>query len=320
MKKILVLGGCGYVGSILVPRLLEAGSIVDVLDTKWFGNHLGSHSNLTVWGLDIRELDNWQPSKQYDCIVHLANIANDPGVELCPELSWEVNVLGAKHVADFAVRNDVSQVIYASSGSVYGLKDEENVTENLSLVPLSTYNKTKMVAERILLSYSESFKSHIIRPATVCGVSPRMRLDVSVNALTYQGVANGLITVFGGEQIRPNIHIHDLASVFLHFVENPCLDSGAYNAGFQNLSIIQIAEMVAEVVDTKIIRTSDSNDPRSYRVDSSKLLNTGFAPQFDVGTAINQIVKAYGSGHLIESETCYTVQMMKKLGLAGRVN
>ncbi|MDC0379368.1 SDR family oxidoreductase [Litorivicinus sp.] len=317
MKKILVLGGCGYVGSVLVPAFLRAGYLVHVLDTLWFGNHLASNANLKVLGLDIREIDKWKPIENYDCIVHLANIANDPGVELCPELSWEVNVLATKYVADFATRNKIDQIIYASSGSVYGLKDEENVTEDLALVPLSTYNKTKMIAERILLSYSDVLKSHIIRPATVCGLSPRMRLDVSVNALTYQGVANGLITVFGGDQIRPNIHIHDLASVFIHFVENPYLDTGAYNAGFQNLSIMQIAEMVAEVVDTKITRIADSNDPRSYRVDSSKLLSTGFAPSLDVGTAINEIVEAYRSGDLRESASCYTVQMMKKMGLAG---
>ena len=207
--NLLITGGCGYVGSVLVPRLLQEGHDVRVIDTQWFGNHLQAHSALTVVEGDIRSI---QPTlfADIDAVIHLANIANDPGVELNPSLSWEVNVLATQQIATMAVKAGVKQIIYASSGSVYGVKDEEQVTEDLDLVPISTYNKTKMIAERVLMSYASEIQIHNIRPATVCGLSPRMRLDVSVNMLTHQALANNEITVFGGEQVRPNIHIQDM--------------------------------------------------------------------------------------------------------------
>ena len=155
---------------------------------------------------------------------------------------------------------------------------------------------------------------HCIRPATVCGLSPRMRLDVSVNMLTYQGLKNGKITVFGGEQTRPNIHIQDLANVYLHFLHNPKIDSGCYNAGFENLKIREIAERVQVGTGAEIIIT-ESNDPRSYRQDSSKLLSTGFRPKYSVQNAIDEITEAYRSGVLPDGETCYTVKWMKQLKL-----
>ena len=153
----------------------------------------------------------------------MANIANDPAVDLNPNLSWEVNVLAGQQLADRAIRNDVKQFIFASSGSVYGIKDEEKVTEDLKLVPISVYNKTKMIAERVFMSYQNEMQIHCIRPATVCGLSPRMRLDVSVNMLTYQALKNKKITVFGGKQTRPNIHIKDMANVqtFLETLNYP---------------------------------------------------------------------------------------------------
>ena len=172
-------------------------------------------------------------------IIHLANIANDPAVELLT--SWEVNVLAGQQLIDKASRSGIKHFIFASSGSVYGIKDEEKVTEDLPLVPISVYNKTKMVAERVFLSYSDKMQVHCIRPATVCGLSPRMRLDVSVNMLTFQALKNKRITVFGGMQTRPNIHVKDMANVYKHFIENPDISSGCYNAGFENLEIIEIA-------------------------------------------------------------------------------
>jgi len=184
-----------------------------------------------------------------------------------------VNVLAGQQLADRAVRAGVKQFLFASSGSVYGVKDEPNVTEDLSLVPISVYNKTKMVAERVFLSYADQMQVHCIRPATVCGLSPRMRLDVSVNMLTYQGLKNGKITVFGGEQTRPNIHIQDLANVYRHFLSNPKLASGCYNAGFENIKILEIAKRVKAQTGAQIVIT-ESNDPRSYRQDSSKLIAT----------------------------------------------
>tara|TARA_B100000965_G_scaffold406463_1_gene445550 strand:- start:1132 stop:2082 length:951 start_codon:yes stop_codon:yes gene_type:complete len=311
--KLLVTGGCGYKGSLLIPKLLEKGHKVINVDTQWFGNFLQKHPDLTNIKADIRDYD-FDQLKDVDSIIHLANIANDPAVELNPSLSWEVNVLAGQQIIEKASRFGVKQFIYASSGSVYGVKDEDKVTEDLTLVPISVYNKTKMVAERVFLSYLDNMKIHCIRPATVCGVSPRMRLDVSVNALTYQALKNQKITVFGGEQTRPNIHIKDMINVYLHFLSNPNIDSGCYNCGFENISIIDIAKRIQKRIPSEII-VSKSNDPRSYRQDSTKLMNTGFKPLYGVDYAIEEIEEYYKNGYLSEGDNCYTVKWMKSLGL-----
>jgi len=312
--KLLVTGGCGYKGSVLVPLLLADGHEVVSVDTQWFGNHLTQHPNLTNLQLDIRDTDAI-PLEGVEAIIHLANIANDPAVELNPTLSWEVNVLAGQQLADRAVRAGVKQFIFASSGSVYGVKDEPNVTEDLTLVPISVYNKTKMVAERVFLSYQDQMQVHCIRPATVCGVSPRMRLDVSVNMLSYQALKNGRITVFGGDQTRPNIHIQDIANVYRHFLSHPEIPSGCYNAGFENISILDIAEHVKSKIGAEIV-VSASNDPRSYRQDSSKLLATGFQPSHSVADAISEIAEAFQQNDLPDDESCYTVKWMRHLDLA----
>lgn len=311
--KILVTGGCGYKGSVLISELLKDGHKIINIDTQWFGNKLQNHPNLENIKLDIRDIKNI-PLQNVEVIVHLANIANDPAVELNPNLSWEVNVLAGQQLADKAVRNNVKQFIFASSGSVYGIKNEMNVTEDLPLVPISVYNKTKMIAERVLLSYENQMKIHCLRPATVCGISPRMRLDVSVNMLTYQALKNKKITVFGGDQTRPNIHIRDMINVYRHFIQNRNIDSGCYNAGFENISIIEIAKTVQKYIDSEIVLTK-SNDPRSYRQDSTKLLNTGFTPKYSIEDAIKEIKENYEKGYLKEEENCYTVKWMKKLNL-----
>ena len=311
--KILVTGGCGYKGSALVPLLLQDGHEVVSVDTQWFGNHLEIHPALTNLQLDIRNTDAI-PLEGVEAIIHLANIANDPAVELNPTLSWEVNVLAGQQLADRAVRAGVKQFIFASSGSVYGVKDEPRVTEDLTLVPISVYNKTKMVAERIFLSYKDQMQVHCIRPATVCGLSPRMRLDVSVNMLTYQALKNGQITVFGGNQTRPNIHIQDICDVYRHFLASPNIESGCYNAGFENVSILDIANQVKDQIGAQIIVT-ESNDPRSYRQDSSRLLATGFKPSKGISDAIKEIAQAYNQKILPDGESCYTVRWMQKLEL-----
>ena len=312
--KILVSGGCGYKGSVLVPLLLADGHEVVSVDTQWFGNYLPEHPSLTNLQLDIRDTDSI-PLKGVEAIIHLANIANDPAVELNPTLSWEVNVLAGQQLADRAVRAGVKQFIFASSGSVYGVKDEPKVTEDLTLVPISVYNKTKMVAERVFLSYQDQMQVHCIRPATVCGVSPRMRLDVSVNMLSYQALKNGRITVFGGDQTRPNIHIQDIANVYRHFLAHPEIESGCYNAGFENISILDIAEQVKSQIGAEIV-VSASNDPRSYRQDSSKLLATGFQPSHSVADAISEIAYAFQKNALPDGDSCYTVKWMRQLDLA----
>lgn len=311
--KILVTGGCGYKGTVLTQKLLEQGNDVTVVDTQWFGNHLEDHARLEIIKGDVRETDKI-PLDGVDTVIHLANIANDPGVELNPSLSWEVNVLATQQLADKSVRSGVQQFIFASSGSVYGIKEEAEVTEDLPLVPISVYNKTKMVAERVLLSFQKDIQIHCIRPATVCGWSPRMRLDVSVNMLTLQALKNGVITVFGGQQTRPNIHIQDMIGVYQHFLENPNLDSGCYNAGFENISILDIAQQVVKKIPADI-QVTDSNDPRSYRQNSDKLMATGFLPQYSVADAIDDVINRYKDGHLVDSDQCYTVRWMKQLNL-----
>ena len=210
--KILLTGGCGYIGSILTEKLLKNGYDVTVYDTQWFGNYLKKHRKLKFIKDDIRNIRKYN-LKNYNAIIHLANIANDPGVELNQALSWEVNVLATQMLLEKAIKDKVKHFIFSSSGSVYGVKKEKKVTENLELIPISAYNKTKMVAEKIVESYGHLIKTHIIRPATVCGISPRMRLDVSVNMLSYQALENKKMTVFGGNQIRPNIHILDIVKL-----------------------------------------------------------------------------------------------------------
>ena len=313
--KILITGGCGFVGTVLTEQLLRDGHQITVVDTQWFGNHLKPHSQLLVLKQDSREVDSI-PLEGVEAIIHLANIANDPGVEMNPTLSWEVNVLASQQLADRAVRAGVKQFIFASSGSVYGVKEDPQVTEDLELVPISAYNKTKMVAERVLLSYADVMQIHCIRPATVCGYSPRMRLDVSVNMLTMQALKNGKMTVFGGDQTRPNIHIDDMVRVYQHFLAKPELPSGCYNAGFENISILDIAQKVAATVPAEIV-VSASNDPRSYRQNSDKLLATGFVRKASVAKAIDDVTARFKSGELVDNDQCYTVRWMKHLNLQG---
>src|SRR5262245_13791273 len=201
--KILVTGACGYKGTVLVPKLLADGHDVQAIDIMWFGNQLPPHDRLRVRQHDVRDVDGIDLDG-VEAIIHLASVANDPCGDLDPKLTWEISALATMQLADKAVRCGVERFIYASSGSVYGVKDELQVTEDLELKPISEYNKTKMVAERVMLSYSDRMAVQIIRPATVCGYSPRMRLDVSVNMLTMQALSKGKITVFGGDQTRPN--------------------------------------------------------------------------------------------------------------------
>lgn len=312
-KNILVTGGCGYVGSKLVPALLKVGYEVTVVDTQWFGNYLTPHKNLSIIKMDTGELVE-SDLVGFSQIIHLANIANDPSVDLDQTLSWEVNVLATQQLIEKAIRvGDLQQFIFASSGSVYGVKDELDVTEDLSLVPISAYNKTKMVAERVLKSYSDKVKVHSIRPATVCGLSPRMRLDVAVNLLTFQALDNGKITVLGGDQTRPNIHINDMVNVYLHFLDNyENIETGEYNAGFENISILDIASMVQSNIDCEI-EILPSNDPRSYRQNSDKLIKTGFSRKYSVLDAILEIKEAYNRGDLKDSDNFHTIKTMKKL-------
>ncbi len=311
--KILVTGGCGYKGHVLIPKLLARGYEVIAFDLQWFGHFLKPHDKLTVVKGDVRDIESL-PLAGVDCIIHLSSIANDPCGDLNPKLTWEVSALATMQLADKARRVGVKQFIYASSGSVYGIKEELQVTEELELKPISEYNKTKMVAERVLLSYQEDFAVQIVRPATVCGYSPRMRFDVSVNLLTIQALSKGLITVFGGKQIRPNIHIEDITDVYLHFIDHPEF-TGIYNAGFENISILDIARLVTEHIPVEIAVTA-SNDPRSYRVNSDKLLATGFRPKKTVKDAVKEIIEKYHTGILKDEDHYYNLKWMQQNDLA----
>ena len=306
--NILVTGACGYKGNVLVPKLLAAGHDVVAFDIMWFGNDLPQNSKLRVVQGDVRNIDSI-PLDSIEAIIHLSSIANDPAGDLDPKLTWEVSALATMQLADKAARRGIKRFIYASSGSVYGLKDEKQVTEDLTLVPLSEYNKTKMVAERVVLSYAGDMIVQVVRPATVCGLSPRMRLDVSVNMLTMQALTCGEITVFGGTQTRPNIHIDDITDLYLFLLEHPEV-TGVYNAGFENLSIRRIAEMACAKAQAKIT-VLPSNDPRSYRVNSDKLLATGFLPKKTVENAIDEICTAYRAGHLRDEDRFHTLQWMQ---------
>ena len=309
--KILLTGGCGYIGTNLTNALLDLGHQITVVDIMWFGNYLNSHNNLSVIQADIRDIDKI-PMDGVDTVIHLANIANDSTGELNSKLTWEVNALASKFLVEKAIDCGVEQFIFASSGSVYGVKEEPQVTGDLPLLPISDYNKSKMISERILLSYQDKITLQIIRPATVCGYSPRMRLDLSVSMLTMQALTNGKITVFGGQQTRPNIHMNDMVGVYLHFLELGTKAPDIYNAGFENISILDIAKKVTEHVPAEI-EITESNDPRSYRQNSDKLLGTGFLPKYGVDNGIIDVIEAYKAGRLKDEDCYYNIKTMQKL-------
>ena len=284
MKNILITGGGGYIGTNLSKTLLSQGYNVTVLDTFWFGNYLKKNTKLKILKKDLRNITK-KDLKNIDCIMHLASIANDPAAELNAKLTWDVNVLATYKLISLAVDQKIKKFIFASSGSVYGIKKEKRVTENLSLEPISEYNKSKMIGERILLSYKKNIDLTILRPATVCGYSPSMRLDVAINALTFGALKNNLITVFGGKQIRPNLTMFDMVNSYLFILKrkykkNRSVENIIFNLGFENLSIIQMAKRIKKILnlDSKIL-IKPSNDLRSYRQNSDKIIKEGFRAQ-----------------------------------------
>ncbi len=319
-KRILVTGGCGYKGSVLVPKLLAAGHRVTVLDAQWFGCHIEPHPMLDFCVDDIR---NGAPEKlDYEAVIHLAGIANDPCGELDSKLTWEVNVLATLQLMEAAVRSGVRQFIFASSASVYGLKDNRPVVEETSLEPVSDYNKTKMVAERVLLSYADRIAVQILRPATVCGMSPRMRLDTMVNMLTVQALEKGAITAHcgehGGDLMRPNIHIEDVTNLYCFMLDRPHL-TGCWNAGFENISALQTAKMIAEHADARIEITR-VKDKRSYAVDSGKIKSVGFCQNYSVKDAIRHIADEYRAGNLRPEPRHTNLSWMRSKGLVSEAH
>ena len=302
--RILCTGGCGYVGSVLVPKLLKLGHTVEVIDIQWFGNHLLPHRNLVIYKADIRA--SLRGTIYHDAVIHLAGIANDPDCLLDPKVSWETNVLATMQLAERCN----TRFIYASSGSVYGVNDEPEVTENLPPVPISDYNKTKMIAERVLISYANQLNIQILRPGTVCGFSPRMRLDTTVNMHTMQALSTGSMMIPGGERMRPHIHIEDMTDAYIWMLDNPQL-TGVYNCGFENLSVMEVAEMIADRIPAKIVAKM-VNDPRSYRLNSAKLLATGFQPKYTVSDAIDDLIEKWATRELRDNKLWHTMKAMPR--------
>ena len=304
--KILLTGAFGYKGTVLLPKLRQAGHKVITLDTGWFGGKPDIK-------IDLRQIKH---VPEVDAVIHLANIANDPCGELDAKLTWEVNGLGTVLLAEACIRSGVKRFIFASSASVYGIKGNEPVVETTPLEPISDYNKTKMVAERILMSYADRMNVQIVRPATVCGMSPRMRLDVIVNMLTMQALTKGEITAHcgahGASLMRPHTHMEDVTDLYVWLLDRPAV-TGVYNAGFENLSVLDLCKKIQKYASAKVTVT-EVQDKRSYCVDSSKLLNAGFKPRWSVDDAIYEICLAYRNGSLRDGLINHNLPWMKAHG------
>ncbi len=309
--SVLVTGGAGYVGSVLTPKLLAAGHKVRVLDTYYFGEGslagVRGHANLSEIKGDLRDKATVEAALVgCDAVIHLACISNDPSFELDSDLGRSINYDAFLPLVRLSKRRGVRRFVYASSSSVYGIKEEDNVTEDLPLEPLTDYSKYKALCEDVLLAERQpGFTTLIIRPATVCGYSSRLRLDLSVNILTNLAYNKREITVFGGAQRRPNLHIEDMTDLYLAALQWPAdkIDGKIYNAGWQNLSIRQIAELVrAEVGDDVRIVTSPTDDLRSYHISSEKIeRELGWAPRHTVPDAVRDLLRAFGAGKIPNS-------------------
>ena len=317
-KRILVTGGCGYVGSVLVPKL-AAKYPVTVLDSLLFGNHLPPMKNLKVVKGDIR--DNALLSSllaESTDIIHLAAIANDPTSDLNPEITYSVNRDAVRELVNTAKQQGVRRFINASSSAVYGVKEEASVTEDLTLEPITLYARLKAETEKIVNAASgPGFTTVSIRAATVCGVSPRMRFDVIVNIMAKDAIVNKLITVFGGGQHRPNIHIEDITDVYAMMVEVPekQINGKIFNVGSVNYTVKEIAEMAREETGAVIKVDSNVTDNRSYRISSEKIKKElGYVPKKDIRQAIRDIKEAFTRGMFpdINSSIYYNIRVMKE--------
>jgi nucleoside-diphosphate-sugar epimerase len=310
---VLVTGGAGYVGSVLVPKLLAAGHRVKVLDLYLFGDHVldgvKHHPRLEQIKGDLRDLPVLQRCiPGCDAVIHLACISNDPSFELDPALGKSINYDCFFNLVGVSRDRGVRRFIYASSSSVYGIKEEENVTEDLPLQPLTDYSKYKALCEDVLLAARRSgFATLVLRPATICGYSPRLRLDLSVNILTNLAVHKRRITVFGGEQRRPNLHIEDMTDLYVQCLgyDDRLIDGKIFNAGYQNLRIREIAEIVkAEVGPDVEIVTSATDDLRSYHISSAKIKRElGWEPRHTIQDAVRDLVAAFKAGKVPDSLT-----------------
>lgn len=329
MKKVLVTGGAGYVGHVLTPRLLSEGYEVTVYDALYFGCRLPNDRNLRVIKGDIRDTAILAKAMEnQDAILHLACISNDASFELDENLSKTINYDCFEPMVVAAKAAGVKRFVYCSSSSVYGVSDSPEVTEEHPLVPLTLYNKFKGMCEPLLWKYkSDDFTTVAIRPATVCGYSPRTRLDLSVNILTNHAINKNVITVFGGSQMRPNLHIEDMVDAYVLMLRAPHekIHGEVFNIGFENHSIADLAKMVQRVVQEVLpekgkieIVTTPSNDNRSYHVNADKIRRVlGYTPKRTIEDAVRDLVRAFDN-HLLDNsfdeDWYYNVRTMKKIG------
>ena len=325
--KICVPGGAGYVGSRLVPELLKKGYRVNVLDLYLYGdNVLENHPNLTQIKGDIRDLATVEKALNgCDAVIHLACISNDPSFELNPNLGKSINLDSFEPFVQIAKKMKVKRFIFASSSSVYGVKSEPNVTEEMSLEPLTDYSKFKAECEKILLQYaSDDFICTILRPATVCGYAPRQRLDVVVNILSNLAYRTGKVKVMGGNQMRPNIHIEDMVRAYLHVLDAPKekIQNEIFNVGYHNHTVMALGQMAQKIVGKKRpveLVVEETNDNRSYHVSSEKIAKKlSFYPKHTIEQAIEDLLHAFESGKLPDSlndNRYFNIKTMKAVEL-----
>ena len=324
-RKILITGGAGYVGAVLVPRLLADDYCVTVYDLMIYGeNALPKHPNLTVVKGDIRDQKLLTKAMlSQDAVIHLACISNDPSFELNPALGRSINLDAFQPLVEISREQGVKRFIYASSSSVYGIKKEMDVNEAMTLEPLTDYSRFKAECEKILLDYqSPNFSVVIVRPATVCGYSPRQRLDVIVNILTNLAYNKREISIFGGEQLRPNIHIADMVDSYLLLLQSDDLEVAGqiFNAGFENQKVKDLAEIVKEVIgqDVRMV-TLPTEDNRSYHISSKKIYDElGFKATRTIRDAVIDIKNAFDQGKLpnsLNDEQYFNIKRMQSLNL-----
>ena len=324
-RKILITGGAGYVGAVLVPRLLADDYCVTVYDLMIYGeNALPKHPNLTVVKGDIRDQKLLTKAMlSQDAVIHLACISNDPSFELNPALGRSINLDAFQPLVEISREQGVKRFIYASSSSVYGIKKEMDVNEAMSLEPLTDYSRFKAECEKILLDYqSPNFSAVIVRPATVCGYSPRQRLDVIVNILTNLAYNKREISIFGGEQLRPNIHIADMVDSYILLLQSDDLEVAGqiFNAGFENQKVKDLAEIVKEVIgqDVRMV-TLPTEDNRSYHISSKKIYDElGFKATRTIRDAVIDIKNAFDQGKLpnsLNDERYFNIKRMQSFNL-----
>jgi nucleoside-diphosphate-sugar epimerase len=325
--SILVTGGAGYIGSVLLGKLLGRGHRVTVLDTFYFGEHVldahRGHADLALVKGDIRDAAVVADAvKGKDMVIHLAAMSNDPSADLDQNETMTVNWEASRALVSAAKNAGIRRFINASSASVYGVKDTPDVTEDLSLEPITLYGKTKAMTEQMVReAHTQDFVTVSLRPATVCGYSTRQRLDLTVNMLTAQAVNRSLITVFGGTQYRPNLHIDDMTDLYCLMVETEDQKIGGevFNAGYENRSVAEIANVVKDVVGPQVsIKTTDTVDLRSYRLSSQKILKVlGYKAKKTIADAAGEVKAAFMKKRLgnMDDAQYHNVKLMKEKGL-----